>query len=76
VATPTYADYVIFSSPDAQTIVVGGVTVVAAAGTRRGVLLQQYRPLSIPGPVNLGDIYVDATANNQIVSYLYKEKTT
>lgn len=52
------------------TVVVGGSTVVASAGTRRGVPLNAGDSLSIDVS-NLNAIYLDVTVNGEGVSYAY-----
>lgn len=52
------------------TIVVGGSTCVAAAGTRRGVALAAKDSVSIDTD-DLSDIWLDATVNGEGVSYTY-----
>jgi len=52
------------------TLVVGGTTVVASAGTRRGVALAAGASLTLQID-DLADIYIDSTVNGEGVSYLY-----
>ena len=51
-------------------IVVGGITVVAALATRRGVPLFAGESLTIPA-YNLPDVYLDSTVSGDGVTYLY-----
>jgi hypothetical protein len=57
-------------STNSGTILVGGSTVVAAAGTRRGVPLAAGASITLSID-NLSSIYIDATASSEGVSYLY-----
>jgi hypothetical protein len=51
-------------------IVVGGSTVVAALGTRRGTPLSAGESLSLEID-NLADVYLDTTVNGDGVTYTY-----
>jgi len=51
-------------------IVVGGSTVVAAAGTRRGIALRAGDSYEFEID-NLADIYIDATVNGEGVTFTY-----
>lgn len=51
-------------------VVVGGATVVAAAGTRRGIPLSADSTYSLEID-NLADVYLDVTVNGEGVSYAY-----
>jgi len=51
-------------------VVVGGSTVVAAAGTRRGIALLPFNSLTLECD-NLADIYLDSVVNGEGVSYTY-----
>lgn len=57
-------------STNTGVIVVGGSTVIAAAGTRRGVPLSAGASLTIRID-DLADIYIDSTVNGEGVSFLY-----
>lgn len=52
------------------TIVVGGSTVVAAAGTRRGTPLAAGASMTIQAD-DLSDVWLDATVSGEGVSYTY-----
>lgn len=52
------------------TIVVGGSTVVAAAGTRRGIPLAAGASVTI-STGNLSDVWLDATVSGEGVSFAY-----
>lgn len=52
------------------TIVVGGSTVVASAGTRQGIPLSAGDTIAMEID-NLADVYLDATVNGEGVSFVY-----
>jgi len=52
-------------------VVVGGSTVVAASGTRRGIALLPYNSITLSVD-NLSDVYVDAVTAGEGVSFLYE----
>lgn len=51
-------------------VVVGGSTVVAAFGTRRGIPLETAQSITFEID-DLNDVYLDVTVNGEGVSYLY-----
>jgi len=58
-------------------MVVGDSTVVAAAGTRRGLLLSKSTTVLgpfIPGPINLYDIWIDSLNNGDECNFIYLER--
>lgn len=57
-------------STNTGTIVVGGPTVVAAAGTRRGTPLAASGSMTIVTD-DLSDVWLDATVSGEGVSYTY-----
>jgi len=81
VAADTLAAWLLIQGNAGNTgeVVVGGSTVVAAEGTRRGILLHpvatsvEMLPVFIPGPINLYDVWVDSTENGDLCHYIYLE---
>jgi len=72
-ATSTSCKKVTVQALDVNTdvVVVGGSTVVAASGTRRGIALLPYNSLVIQVD-NLADIYIDSVISGEGVSYSYE----
>lgn len=52
-------------------IVVGGSTVIAASGTRRGIALLPYNSIVIQVD-NLTDVYIDSVVSGNGVSFIYE----
>ncbi|MFA4973649.1 MAG: hypothetical protein WC683_13645 [bacterium] len=71
-AASTSAKFVVITAETDNTgvVVVGGSTVVAALGTRRGKPLNAGESLGFPLD-NLADVYLDVTVNGDGVTYVY-----
>jgi UDP-N-acetylenolpyruvoylglucosamine reductase len=74
--TPTSVDGVISKlvvcSNEANTglVVIGGSGVVAAAGTRNGVVINEVAPIVLEDLDDLGDLWVDATVNGDSLNFI------
>ncbi len=85
VAASTPAGWVEIQANDGNTslfAVIGGSTVVASEGTRRGGIVYKRDVdnalpalfLHIPGPLDLTDVWVDVGTNGDEVHFVYEER--
>jgi hypothetical protein len=74
--TPTSVDgpisKLVVCSNEANTglIVIGGSGVVAAAGTRNGIVINEVAPIVLEDLDDLGDIWVDATVSGDSLNFI------
>lgn len=82
-STSTLVDWILLFSAagETATIVVGDASVVAAAATRKGIVLPEcgtdgantIHPLRLDGPLDLAELWFDTLTAAGTVEYLYRK---